>query len=55
MSWVRAVTGMVRDLGAYVVRTGRWWIPLVIVLLSVTAIVVATTKVVVPTAVYVFF
>lgn len=46
---------MARDLGVYVFHTGRWWIPLVMVLLSVTALVVATTKVVVPTVVYVFF
>lgn len=36
-------------------RTGRWWMPILVPLLGVATIAVVTTKVVVPTVVYVFF
>ncbi|MCU1499185.1 MAG: hypothetical protein JWM47_3138 [Acidimicrobiales bacterium] len=45
----------VRDLVLYVVHTGKWWFPLLIVLLAVTATVVTAAKVVVPTVVYTLF
>lgn len=45
----------VRDLAAYTVRTGKWWFPLLIVVLAVTATVVTAAKVVVPTVVYTLF
>lgn len=37
------------------VRTGRWWMPVLVPLLAVAAVVITTAKVVVPTVVYVFF
>lgn len=43
------------DLAAYGWRTGRWWVPVVTVLLVVVAFLVAAVKVVVPTAVYTLF
>jgi hypothetical protein len=36
-------------------RTGRWWMPILVPLLALAALLIAATKVVVPTAVYVFF
>ena len=45
----------VSDLLAYGWRTGRWWMPIVTVLLVVVAVLVAAVKVVVPTAVYTLF
>lgn len=43
------------DLFAYGWRTGRWWMPVVTVLLVLAAVLVAAVKVVVPTAVYTLF
>ena len=43
------------DLGFYTVRTGRWWVPLLMILLAVTATLVTAAKVVVPTVVYTLF
>lgn len=54
-SFVRRAGVLVADLSRYSVRTGRWWFPVVVVLLAVGALVAATVKVVVPTAVYVMF
>lgn len=45
----------VADLGGYMVRSGRWWIALLIPVLTVAAVVVATVKVAVPSVVYAFF
>ena len=44
-----------RDLVMYVVRTGKWWLPVLIVVLAITATVVTVAKVVVPTVVYTLF
>ncbi len=46
---------MVRATGAYTVRSGRWWVPLVVVVWLLAALLVGTAKVVVPTAVYTLF
>lgn len=43
------------DLIVYGWRTGRWWMPVVTVLLVLVAVLVAAVKVVVPTAVYTLF
>ena len=43
------------DLGRYAARTGRWWLPLVVVVLMVGSIVVLMTKVAVPAVVYTLF
>jgi hypothetical protein len=52
---LRHLWRMVTDLFTYSVRTGRWWLPVVVVMLAVAAALVAFVKVAVPTAVYVFF
>ena len=44
-----------RDLVMYTVRTGKWWFPVLIVVLAVTATVVTAAKVIVPTVVYTLF
>jgi hypothetical protein len=44
-----------RDLGAYTVRSGRWWLPLLLVTLGVVLAAAAATQAVVPTAVYTLF
>lgn len=44
-----------RDLLSYALRTGRWWLPAVVLTLALAAIAAATAKVVVPTATYAFF
>ena len=43
------------DLIRSAIRSGNWWIPVVIIILAVSALIVATAKVVVPTTVYVLF
>lgn len=53
--WFRWCVRMIGDLAAYALSTGRWWVPVVVVLLAVSAVVVAAVKVAAPTAVYVFF
>ncbi|MCU1498068.1 MAG: hypothetical protein JWM47_2021 [Acidimicrobiales bacterium] len=45
----------VRELVVYVLHTGKWWLPVLIVVLAVTATVVTAAKVVVPTVVYTLF
>lgn len=55
MLLIRNALRMLRDLGGYAVDSGRWWIPAVIVLLGLAAVVAVTVKVVVPTTVYVLF
>ncbi|MFN8016892.1 MAG: DUF5989 family protein [Acidimicrobiales bacterium] len=52
---IRHIGRAVRDLAAYVVRTGRWWMPLLLILLAITSVVVTAAKVVVPTVVYTLF
>ena len=51
-SIVRHAGVFAADLSRY---TGRWWFPVVLLLLAVGAVVALTAKVVVPTAVYVLF
>lgn len=51
----RHLSRFLLDLSRYTVRTGMWWFPVVVVVLGVGAVVAATAKVVVPTAVYVLF
>ena len=52
---VRNLGSMAIDVVRHAVRSGNWWLPIVIVLLAVAAVVAATAKVVVPTTVYVLF
>ena len=44
-----------RDQLMYWLRTGAWWIPAIVVVLALAAVLALTTQVVVPHAVYVFF
>ena len=55
MILLRNVLAMAGDLASYGARSGRWWIVVTIVAFAVAAVLVATAKVVVPTAVYVLF
>jgi hypothetical protein len=41
-----------RDLSRYALWTGRWWVPVVIVALALTALTAGVAKVAVPTVVY---
>ena len=52
---LRAASRFVIDLVAYGWRTGRWWMPIVTVLLLLVTLLLATVKVVVPTTVYTLF
>lgn len=52
---VRNVAIMVANVLRQAVRSGNWWLPIVIALLALAAVVAATAKVVVPTTVYVLF
>ena len=52
---MRHARGFAGDLSRYTVRTGRWWFPLVLVVLAAGAVVAAVVKVAVPTVVYVLF
>ena len=54
-SFVRHAGTFAADLSRYTLRTGRWWFPVVVLLLAVGAVVALTAKVVVPTVVYVLF
>ncbi len=53
--YLRHLAGTAADLLRFGGRTGRWWFPVVLVALGVGALLAATLKVVVPTAVYVLF
>lgn len=55
MTAVRGVSRLASDLLAYGWRTGRWWLPIVTVMLVIAAFLVAAVKVVVPTVVYTLF
>lgn len=55
MRAVRHLGRLLADLGWYGVRTGRWWLPIVTLVLAVAATLVALIKVASPTLVYVFF
>jgi hypothetical protein len=52
---VRHAASLLRDLCLYAIRSGRWWVPLVIVVLVVASVLVATAKAVVPVATYTLF
>jgi len=52
---VRNVVSMAVNLLRQAVRSGNWWLPIVIALLAIAAVAAATAKVVVPTTVYVLF
>lgn len=43
------------DLVLYAVRSGRWWMPVLLIVIIVASLVAATAKVVVPTAMYTLF
>ena len=51
----RHVLAMSGNVLRQAIRSGNWWLPIVIALLALAAIVAATAKVVVPTTVYVLF
>ena len=51
----RHAARLVRQLLVLGVRTGRWWFPVLLVLLGLGAVLALTAKVVVPTATYVMF
>jgi len=53
--YLRHLAGTAADLFRFGRRTGRWWFPVVLVALGAGALMAATLKVVVPTAVYVLF
>lgn len=55
LSALRHLRHFMGDLASYAVHTGRWWVPIVTVVLGLAALLVAFVKVAVPTAVYVFF
>lgn len=44
-----------RDLALYAVRTGRWWMPVLLLVLAGVVLLAAATQTVVPTAVYTLF
>jgi hypothetical protein len=46
---------MAADLGRYGARTGRWWLPLVVVLMAAAVVVAVTVKAVVGPTLYVLF
>lgn len=55
MILARNVMLLLGDLVRYAGRSGRWWLPVVVLCLSVAAVIAVTAKAVVPTAVYVLF
>lgn len=52
---VRHGLRLLGDLVAYGLSSGRWWFPALVVVLAVTAVLVATAKAVVPVATYALF
>jgi hypothetical protein len=55
MRFLRHAGRLLGDLGLYGFRSGRWWIPLVVVTLVVASVLVFTAKTAVPVAVYTLF
>ena len=55
MLLARHAAAAVRDLAMYVERTGKWWLPVLVISLAVTATVVTAGKVIVPTVIYTLF
>jgi len=51
----RHFLGVIRAVGVYTLRSGRWWLLLVGLVWLLAAFFVATAHVVVPTAVYTLF
>lgn len=52
---LRHTGAMIRALFLYTVRSGRWWVPVLLLVWGLAALFVLTAKVVVPTAVYTLF
>ena len=52
---VRSFTSGVRDLVWYTLRSGRWWVPLLLIVLALVVALAAAAQTVVPTAVYTLF
>lgn len=52
---MRQVMGGVVDLSRYVIRTGAWWFPAIVMCLAIGAVAAASAQVAVPTVVYVLF
>lgn len=55
MRFIRHASRLCLELATYSVRSGRWWVPAIILVLSVATVVAVTTKAAVPVAVYVLF
>ena len=52
---VRHAWRAAKDLVRYCVYTGRWWLPALMIVLALAAVVVSITKAAAPTVVYVLF
>jgi hypothetical protein len=52
---LRRAGGVTKVLVLYGIRTGRWWLPLLVVLLPLVVLLAAATKAAVPTTMYVLF
>lgn len=55
MIFVRHLGLLACALALYTVRSGRWWVPALVLVWGLAALFVMTAKVVVPTAVYTLF
>jgi hypothetical protein len=55
MALLRQSVWTLRVLVVYCLRTGRWWMPLLLALLPLAVLLAATAKVAVPTTMYVLF
>lgn len=55
MIWLKHAIRLVRDLAMGTLDSGQWWMPLVVVVLMVAALIAVTTKTALPTTVYVLF
>lgn len=55
MKPMRRGAWQVKVLGLYCLRTGRWWLPLLIIVLPLLVLLAAATKAIVPTTMYVLF
>lgn len=52
---VRACVRLASDLVLYAIRSGRWWMPIVMLVLIVGAAAATTATAVLPTAMYTLF
>ena len=55
MMFARHLAIQFRTVGRYTVRSGRWWIPVMVLVWSLAALLIITAKAVVPYAVYTLF